>query len=260
MPHSVAIERGFWFLGLFVTGVFLLKLLKTGLFLRYRALTLALAVSLARTLVMLQLHLGSDAYAIVWIATEPIIWLTYVLVVLEISALVFQSYKGLAVLSRRVVKSALLASAIIAVAIFMPRVHLDTDPFPKLQLAIVLEKTVAVSLLMFLAVLSGFMVWYSMPLNKNLIVYALGYSIFFLATSAAMFLRDFAGNAITRIISTVLLAINAGCVLTWLVMIRKSGETEQDRVGLLWHRGAETQLLGKLDALNSALLDGDPPA
>src|SRR5437868_5041108 len=72
---------------------------------RYRFLFIFLCFQVIRSLGLLAISTWwrphpRNAYAWTWLRTEPVVWLLYILVVLELYALVLQKYKGLQTVGR----------------------------------------------------------------------------------------------------------------------------------------------------------------
>src|SRR5215472_16941212 len=72
---------------------------------RYRLLFTFLSFHVLRSFTLLAIgwwwhDRPRNAYAWTWVRTEPIIWLFYILIVLELYSLVLQKYKGLQTVGR----------------------------------------------------------------------------------------------------------------------------------------------------------------
>src|ERR1035441_4990516 len=90
------------------TAILSVRLLATGLHRRYRVFFSFLIFETLRLGVVACLESASDAYQKFFVLTEPLEWLLFVLVVLEIFALVLQDYRGLATVGRWALITAVL--------------------------------------------------------------------------------------------------------------------------------------------------------
>src|SRR5690348_9379615 len=94
-----------------------LRLFTNGLYKRYRVLVIFLCFNVARSLVLLVA--GSprkNLYVEIWGGTEPVIWILYILLVLNLYSLVLQNYKGLQTVGRWIFLIALPISIVVSAA------------------------------------------------------------------------------------------------------------------------------------------------
>ena len=90
-------------LGLLVvagTAALSVRLFASGLHRRYRVFFIYLVFATLRTGALGAIGPKANTYEKLWVLTEPLEWLLYALVVLEIYALVLQDYRGLATVGR----------------------------------------------------------------------------------------------------------------------------------------------------------------
>src|SRR5579884_1178615 len=76
------------------------KLLLTGLYRRYPLFFLYLLFRVPVNLVPFFIDMKSDLYFYLWVCTEPIVWILYILVAQELAGLVFRNFRGLYTLGR----------------------------------------------------------------------------------------------------------------------------------------------------------------
>ncbi len=86
----------------------------------YRFFFLYLVITTARSLVLLPFSLGGNMYALIYLATLPILWVFYILIVLELYSLVLQNYSGIYSLGRWTLYGALLFSIAVSVLTLIP--------------------------------------------------------------------------------------------------------------------------------------------
>lgn len=248
------IEKWLWPLNMVLSAALLTALWRRGLLLRYRALGALLAVDLVRSLVLYLLPFRRDSYGYAFILTEPLVWASYAWVAFEAYALVLESYRGLSFLGRGTFSIGLAVSAAISIASSVPSVKFDGELYPLLLLTAAISQSVVVAVLVFLLLLSAFMLWYPIPLRRNIVYYTMGLSVFFLSLGLGMFLRSAGGPAMARLSSQMYMGIGAICQLFWLLSLRREGESVSVAVGSLLHPGEQARLLTQLDSLNSILL------
>ena len=123
-----SIERYLWYATIAGHAILYFRLWRTGLRHTYKFFSCMSCSRLIRSLLLESASLffpasraQSNLYAQLWMATEPVLWILYVLVVLELYTLVFQQYKGIASLGRWVVLAGL------AVAVVLSSISLSAD-------------------------------------------------------------------------------------------------------------------------------------
>lgn len=248
------LEKWLWPINICLSGLLLAALWQRKLLGRYRGLTAMLAIDFVRSIILLFLPFGRNAYGVFFVVTEPLTWISYAWVAFEAYQMVLESYQGLSILGRRSLAAALCISAAIAVLTSAPNIKFDGEVYPLLLLTAVISQSVVISVLLFLLILSAFMLWYPIPLRRNIVYYTFGFSILFLALGVSMFLRSAGGPLMARISSQVYLAVELGCQVFWLFALRPAGETASVAVGSVLHAGEQSRLLAQLDSLNAILL------
>jgi hypothetical protein len=254
MPNLALLERILWWSGLGLSAALLIRLVALRLFKTYPAFSIVLFISVTRSLTLMSMNVRSDRYAMTWMTTEPLLWAAYVAVGFEIYYKVLASYRGLSVLGRGSLAGALSVAVVAALVSVWPQFEAAKDSYPILYLYFTVERFVAFSMVIFLLLIAAFLAWYSVPLRRNLIFYAVGYSVWFIALSSILFVRTMAGAEATALASTIGMTVHSICFLAWIVLIRKSGEQQISSLVMPWNRGREAQLLAQLEAVNAMLV------
>lgn len=202
--------------------------------------------------------MGTQAYATFFFSTESLIVFLYVLIALELYSLILRDLKGIATVARRFIHAA------IAISILFSLLLLGIEGTPKDQVAgsfrnvaifFSFERPIVSSLLFFVFFITGFLFYYPIPLNRNVIHYTIGYAIYF-SSKATMLLFSNTGHwqSWNRVMSIVMLAVSAGCLLFWLFALTREGEIKPRLPGGNWTKDKENRVLGKLAELNVSLL------
>lgn len=187
-------------------------------------------------------------YRNLWLIVESLIICLYVLVILELYSNVLHDMAGIASLSRRYIHIA-LAIAIVASLLLLV---VEKNAAGMVAHLFVFERTIMFSLVLFMLLLTAFLVYYPIPLKRNIIVYSVGYTIYFLAKATAIFISNL-GYYWTRELSNVRLIACLGCLLFWLFALNRSGETKTVVLGHQWNVEDEDRLLAQLKAINASL-------
>jgi hypothetical protein len=254
-------------------AILLLKLLGTRLFRRYRWLTTYLALEVMQFLLLLPFPanrhsyhwvkqlllllpypLNRASYGWIWVSTEPLLALVQVFIILELYRLVLGGYPGIASLARWAFYAAFSVALAVTILTLWPDLSNASERFRTILYVNVLGRAVYSSAAIFLLLITAFLAWYPVPLNRNIVLFAMAYAPFFLGKAAALFVRNTAGNAVERIVSTIMLMIDVGCLLTWLAFLNPRGEERKVVAGHRWNPGDDERLIAQLDAVNRALL------
>jgi hypothetical protein len=248
------LERLLWSATIVCYTVVVTKMAMSHLHLRYKWFFFYLLVRLGRSVVLTTLDRGTNAYGWFFVATEPVMWVFYVLVILELYALVLKNYPGIRSFGRWVLIGGLAVSAAVsAMSLF---VDLSGAParYPILLYVNVIQRGVITSLVIFLLVITSFLVWYPVPLARNVVYYCVGFSLYFLSSTMALLIRNITGYTVTRSLSTTLQVVHLACLVFWILALNRRGEHATVVLGRRWRPDHEEKLVAQLNAINQSLL------
>jgi hypothetical protein len=86
----------------------------------YRFFFAFLVLTTVRSLFLLPFRLESNTYALIYLVTLPILWVFYILIVLELYSLVLQNYSGIYSLGRWTLYGALFFSVAVSGLTLIP--------------------------------------------------------------------------------------------------------------------------------------------
>ena len=191
---------------------------------------------------------GTVFYGYAWIATEGAIACFYALIVLECYASVFRDLGGIASISRRYIKITLGISILVALLLL----GIERTPKTVFQYFYTLDRAVVSSLLVFVLLMMVFLVYYPIPLSRNVIVYSVGYAVYFLTKATALFVRN-VNNQWQPQISALLIAASTVCLMFWFIGLNRRGETKTVVIGHKWRPDDEARLISQLKTINASL-------
>jgi hypothetical protein len=231
-----------------IAGV-LIRFVTSGLYRTYRFFFIYLIVLAGQALYPLLVPRMTDLYAYTFFGTEGIVVLLYALIVLELYSLVLRELPGIASISRRYIKIAL------AIAILVSLALLQLEQIPRSPIArfLTFESTIVFSLVLFVFLITAFLVYYPIPLNRNVIFYSIGYAFYFTSKALALFLRN-TGSAWHKQFGLSLLGVSTACLIFWIFSLSAEGEKKTIIFGHKWSHEDEQRLLEQLDAINTSLL------
>jgi hypothetical protein len=208
-----------------------------------------LIVALAQTCVPALVPFDSPRYRDAWLVTEGLIVCFYVLIVLELYSIVFQDLAGIAKLSQRYIKLALGVAILVSLLLL----GVEKNQVGMVAHLFTFERAVVFSLVLFVLLITAFLVYYPVPLKRNVIVYSIGYAVYFLAKAGSIFISNL-GYYWNRWMSNIWLAALLACLLFWLFALNRRGETKTVVIGHQWKATDEERLLAQLKAINTSLL------
>lgn len=205
-----------------------------------------------RSLALLVIPQGRTWYGHVYVATEPILWLFYVLIVIELYSDALEDFGGISALSRWVLTGLVVVSLIISLSSLIPDLS-GSHPFPIIQIVTAAGRAVCTSLALFLLGTTAFFLSYPIPLSRNTIIHSAICSVYFLTGAAGYFVHNVVGAGSWMLVNFILVSITGATLLAWIVLLRPEGERIIVQHRPQWSPETEEQLLNRLNALNSVL-------
>lgn len=254
MLNAAFLISCFQFLTLAASILTVLKLYKTGLFLRYRMFFLLFLFQIPNTLWPLLIETNSDLYLHLWWFTEPVAWVLYVLVVLELYRLVLEKHKGLYSLGRWIMYVAIGVAVFFSFLTLLPHFSPDT-PQKSLTLGyfFAAERGIELSLAIFIFLILLFLSRYPVPLSRNVLVHTVLYSVYFLSGTVGMLLLNAKGYTANEKINLFFTGVSSACAFAWFFLLTRQGEEIQASLPF-YSAEYERRALQQLDALNATLL------
>lgn len=248
------LEQVLWVTGLGLSVALAVKMVVQRLFRVYIWFFVFLCFQILQTLVLLPVSPGTNLYGWMFLISQPVRWVIYILVVLELYSLAFAGYRGIASLSRWVVTASLGVAIGVSALTLAADLARPTGRYKLLVYYSVVERGLLFSLVVFLLLITLFLLWFPAPIRRNLVLHASMYSVFFLSSTSTLFVRNVAGYQTTPAVNAVLLLINVVCFGLWLWRFDKSGETAAASFRRNWQPEEEQRLIRQMEALNSTLL------
>lgn len=230
-----------------------LRLLGSGISRRYRVFFAFLLFSSVRSAILLVFPTHTPVYMKIWVITQPVFWVFYILLVLELYSLILEEHKGLYTLGRW----AMYAASAVAFLVSIASLFAPTDAAQQSRLMpfyLMTERGLLTSLLFFLFLLLAFLSRYPLTLPRNTIVHSAVYSVFFLSSSMVFLLRSIFGLDVSEAANALLAGISAACVLAWLLLLDAKGEERKVVLHAPAGAGQEEFLVRQLNQINATVM------
>jgi hypothetical protein len=201
-------------------------------------------------------------YGLVYTLSSAIVWVTYILIVLELYNLAWQRYEGIATFSRKLLKFLLVIAIVGALVSLIPESKLPLDhallkTVKNLAKLSLVERGIVGSLVIFLVMIAGLLMWFPVQITRNAATHTILCCVFFLGIDASLFVRDISGvtKANTRLASTVMLGVAAVCLFLWSILLKEQHESLQVVTGPGFRSPAGVEHASQqLEAINAALM------
>jgi hypothetical protein len=248
------LQKSFWTLNVLASALVIGRLWWAGLHRTYRFFFASLVFALLRSAALFPFGTRSLMYYRIWAGTEPILWLSYVLVVFELYSLVLKHYRGIYSVGRMFFFAAVATAAVISAITVLPTMTGALSTHPLLYYYVLLEREVVTSLAIFLLLLLALVTWFPVPLSRNLLIHCCVYTTYFFASNVINLFWHLGGKDAVYWANMSKFAVALACYFCWTFFLSRGGE---DRTASL-HLGRspleEKRLLGQLEGLNATLL------
>jgi hypothetical protein len=208
-----------------------------------------LVLELVQALIPVLVPLDSRLYLGSYVTSQALVVACSALVVLELYSKVLRDLPGIAGTARRYIEVVLVLAIIIALLLL--RLVKPKATFTGYLNSF--EQTVMLSLVVFVLLVSAFLVYYPVPLGRNVIVYSIGYAVYFLANATVSLMLNL-GRHWARQLSTIVMGVELVCFAFWSIALSSDGEYKRVVVGHQWNPADEQKLRTQLDAINASLL------
>lgn len=248
------LERVLSYAGPVAAGILLLNLWRHGLLSRYRYFSFYLFLLLSEVVVVLSMRRDTSRYFEVYAAYESVVWVAHILIVRELFSLVVDRYPGIARSARAFIWVAFGAAILVSTAFAVFHPGSGAGPYVVIQKYMLVSRVVAFTVLGFLFLLLGFLLYFPVSLSRNVVSYAIGYSVYFSSRALTRLLGNLVDQENLRILSVVSLTVVSACLIFWIVFLNRRGEEVDMTVGHRWSDEQAKSLAGHLNSINTVLL------
>jgi len=246
-------ERILFYLNFIAELVLLGRLIRFRLHRTYQSLFLYWLVQAVTTLVILPVPMRTYLYLYMYWGAQSIYLLMAVFVVQDLYRIALQEHPAVASFGRQSVIAAMVLAAIVALSGIQLDSTILPGHYPAIQRFLTFERTLDFVLLIFLLLVSGFLLWFPIKVRRNIIVYISGFVLYHSSRSFGVLLINLRPQGSTAAISTVLLGLTLLCLLIWIVEIRPEGERITTTLGYRSDPQVMQRHSSQLDAINAAL-------
>ncbi len=250
MSGPIRIDDALEFCAVALSFGVIVRLLAQRLLRSYLPVAFYLAVAALGTIIPWFFNHSSSLYVRVYMLLEGLWVVVSAFVIFDMYGAVLRGLPGLASVGRSFVRWALLVSAVISISLLHFE-HLSRRPLVEFLLV---ERVVTTCLLVLVFAITGFLSYFPVELDRNTIIYSIGYAILFTARTGGLLLLNSEGSVWVNRLNLLFPLIDCACLVLWAVMLTAEGQKVQVRFGHQWRREDEEKLLRQLESLNASLL------
>ena len=201
---------------------------------------------------------ANNAYGWLWTLTEPVVWILQVLIVLELYSLVLQNHKGIASAGRWVVLAGLTIATVLSSLTLPSELSHSAEKYTILRTFFLISRGLDASLVVFLLIITAFLAWFPVPLNRNVVLYSTVYALYFTVGTLAELARNLGGLATWSVVNLAINGLELLCLGVWIAFLNRAGEARMVVVRQSWTAEHEELLIRQLEAVNASLMRSVP--
>jgi hypothetical protein len=250
-----------WTSGLWLANIVLLvilagKLVQSGLFLRYKAFFFLVCFLAARNSVIELLSGKLEPSFWFWLATEPILVLSFIVAVIETYALALNHYRSLRTFSSHVLGWSIVIASVISVLSILPDLQFNAEPENAMFLLTnVVRRGIYTSLLAFLSLLLVGITIYPVKMSRNAVIHCILFSVLFFSYAATILGMNFKGYDFVEVVNSVFAVVDSVVFVLWIVLLSPAGETVQRSVRANLSEEEAARMMKVIQRMNDAIAD-----
>lgn len=261
--ESILFRDILWYAGVALDAALAFRLFQLRLAKRYPVLSLLLCFSVGRSLTLAYLlhsHqrlFGLNGYSVAYIFTQPVAWVLYFLLVLELYSRMLEEYPGIRRLGRVVLLAALASVTLACSAVILVDHQAGFDRYPFIAYLVLQDRSVYLCLSTLLLLLLLFVAHYRIPIPRNVWVLYCCFGGYFVVDALLYTLRRYFGAAFAPVRDFTSALFYLAVVLGAVLLFSLAGETESRPATALWEGRRpelETALSMQLQGFNQALV------
>ena len=208
------------------------------------------------------------AYLFSWLAIRPVVWLITILMVYSLLEKILKQLPGLLRLSKWVLHTTLFLA--LSVGLASARLEYLAPGFVVYKQRLwsqlwrtefILDRVIDSTVLLSLVAILAFLRWFPVIMPRNLVVFSVGFAIYFAGGTVLLLLRSFwpsetipSANKLLEIVSVLLGGVSSVCYVFWLFFLTPQGETVPSAITIQRQPEEQERLITQLELINDALL------
>lgn len=256
------LREGLLWGGIVLKALLLARLFQLRLAGRYRVVAVCLGFSFIRSLALLYLSrsgarlLGLNGYAVFYVFSQPVLWVFYFLVILELYSLMLEDFRGVRRLGQLVALTTLGGAAAACCALLVLNQGSGPFRYPFLSYLARQEQSIFLCLSAAALVVVSFVSYYRLAVARNLWILCASFGGYFLVSTALWALYQYMGDDLYQSRTLLNGFFFLVSLLGATIFVSRAGETEAQPISALWgesNKELELDLLLRLQGMNQTL-------
>ncbi len=248
--------------GIALKALLLARLLQLRLAAKYRVVAVCLGFSFMRSLALLYLSRsgarlwGLNGYAVVYVFSQPVLWVLYFLVILELYSRMLQDFRGVRRLGQLVALATLGSATAACCALLVLNQGSGSFRYPFLFYLARQEQSVFLCLSAATLVVVCFVSYYRLAVARNLWILCASFGGYFFVSTALWALYQYIGDDLYQSRTLLNGFFFLASLLGATVFVSRAGETAAAPISALWgesNKERELDLLLRLQGMNQTL-------
>lgn len=243
-----------WYANLIALAGLLVRIQVTGLRRTCPFLFVYFLVEAVSSLILTQVPLYSDSYALGYMGQQAVLHVLAILAVLELYRVALAKHPGLA----RFGRASVLAVTVFAIVVAASGAFLDKEVLAG-QSAInhrffSLEWMLELVILIFLMLIAAFITWFPVGVSRNIALSIAGFCIFYFTRAAGLLAINLLAPAHLPALNDATLAVSLVCFTIWGLVLSGEEVASDFAAGYAGDPATLARLSHQLDSINAALL------
>lgn len=252
-PAIVFLDNARWLVPFAVHTLLLARLVHLRLARRYMAFALMQVISLLQGGLLFSFRSNPGLYGWSYTCSHALLSIIYFAVLAELFSQVLKEYPGIANLGRTLVGFSLPISLAVSVALAYPAWGRGWSWSSGLSIFYWSQRTVLVSVCLFLASLAILLFWYPIRVPRNTVVYFLGYGLLFAIKAAILVALNEFGTQYVGLFGAIGMWVSAVVMIFLALALRREIADQVVVVQPRWGDLQEDRMRGQLKELNTSL-------
>ncbi len=223
-------------------------LYQRGLWLSYRYFWIGILLEGGFVAIGMATRNVKGAQKLTYLTGQTVMYIFYVLMVIEVFQKVFVRFPGIARFAQRVILVSMAIAFVFAIATASGEMHQKSSMVQWYSVAL---RAISTALCLYLILIAAFLVWMPVPLARNSIRHSVLFFFYFIATSAVHYRLNIGDVTFFRMANVFISATTLLALICWTWLLKPSGEIAPTPPAA--PRSGTSALLDRLESINKSL-------
>ena len=229
------------------------RLYSTGLYRIYKWFFAYILFEGLRVAVMGSVDIQTDLYAELYFVSQPITWCLYLFILLELNQLALRNHPGIATMARKFIAGAIVLSTAVSLTTLLMNLQSASTGSQFIATYVLIERLILSSLLVLLLLLTIFLAYFPVPVNRNIVIHGRIFAVFFFVKTVMLLFRNLIAGEMVYTLNLALQGFSILCLAAWTLLLSPAGESTPTPSSRWRDPDSEDRVLAQLEAINRTL-------